>query len=147
MGIIYGHKLGRDCLFMAVAGRGQIKLGFWEAGDCYKASKYHICANPPSRIFGNHTLVTRKDSLRNVRNFQFWWNHTVDGMASGKPGFKLTWHIENGTFPDVGEAVGRDLSGRMSTPGFDPSSPLSPVKSEYTAIIKLFSYKTLKALK
>ena len=124
--IIWGHNMGRDCLFMS-------SWGFWEAGDCYTASKYHICANPPSRRLGNHTLVTRKHSLRNVRNFQFWWNHTIDDMAIGMPGFRLTWHIENGNFPDLGESVSRDLSGRISTPGLDPSSPPSPkTRREYS---------------
>ena len=135
--IIWGHKLGRDCLFMSVFGRPQAWGGFWEAGDCYTASKYHICANPPSRRLGNHKLVNGKDSLRNVRNFQFWWNFTVDSMANGKPGFRLSWHIKNGNFPDVGESVSRNLSGRMSTPGLDPSSSPSPnERREYIAGIK-----------
>ena len=60
-------------------------------------------------------------------------------MDSGMPGFKLTWHIENGSFPDVKDFVSKHLSGKVATPGLDSSSPPSYQQEshEYTAVIEL----------
>ena len=60
-------------------------------------------------------------------------------MGSSMPGFKLTWHIESGSFPDVREFVSRDLSGSVSTPGLGTVPPPNYDKErhEYTAVIEL----------
>ena len=93
--IIHGLNMGRDCLWM-------LQTGTWFSGDCFKVGSYPVCANPPTRRSGNHTLTTNKDSLINPI-FHFWWNHTADSIGSGMTGFKLTWHIENGSVLEVGE--------------------------------------------
>ena len=110
----------------------------WFSADCFKVDFYPICANPPTRRSGNHTWATNKDLLINPR-YHFWWNQTLDSLASGTQGFKLTWHIENGSVPEVGEFVSRDLSGKVSTPGLGSPSPPKyyQERREYTAVIEL----------
>ena len=123
--------MGRDCLWMQ-------KAGTWFSGDCFKVGSYPVCANPPSIRSGNHILSTNKDLLINP-TFHFWWNHTADSIDSGMTGFKLTWHIENGRFLEVGEFASRDLSGKVSTPGLGSPSPPSfnQEGQEYNAVIEL----------
>ena len=77
------------------------KDGAWSSGGCNTFRPIcAVCANLPTRRSGNHTLTAKKDSLINP-TFHFWWNHTRDSMDSGTQGFKLSWHIESGSFPDV----------------------------------------------
>merc|ERR1712213_227771 len=65
----------------------------------------------------------------------FWWNKSTNETN----GFKLSWHIENGSLPDVMELVSKDLVGSVSTPGLGSLPPPNYYKErhEYTAVIEL----------
>ena len=113
--------------------------GTWSSQACNTIwSISAICANLPTNKSGNHTFTYKKDSLINP-SFHFWWNHTQDSMGSGTQGFKLSWHIENGSLPDVKQFVSRYLSGSVSTPRFDTVAPANYYKErhDYTAVIEL----------
>ena len=60
-------------------------------------------------------------------------------MASATPGFKLSWHVENGILPDVREFVSKALSGEVSTPQLGSPSPpdFHQERHEYAAVIEM----------
>ena len=111
--------------------------GSWGNTLCTFVSSF-ICVNPPTRRFGNHTVFLRKSSLMSP-TFHFWWNHTLDKRESKVPGFKLSWHVENGSLPDLKEFVSKDLEGSVSTPGLGSQSPpnYNKERHEYTTVIEL----------
>ena len=116
--------------------------GHWFTGDCSDEYNF-ICFNPPQRKLGSHVFLFGNDSLQNP-TFQFWWNSTGDGHDSKLP-FQLSWHIENGSLPDVKELrIAENMlikasSGSISTPGLGSITPPNYYKErhEYTAVIEL----------
>ena len=114
-------------------------LGNWYARNCADSNSF-ICASPdpPHMKSGNHTMVLEKDLLKSPE-FYFWWNHNPDSRGNKMPGFKLSWHVKNGSLPDVREFVSKKLSGSVSTPGLGSLPPPDYYKEEheYTAVIEL----------
>ena len=111
--------------------------GGWIVANCDSLNNF-ICAKPPHMRSGNHRLVYRNTSLA-YPTFHFWWNHTPDRSDNEKPGFKLLWHIENGTVLDIRELVSEDLLGRVSTPGLGEPAPPDYYNEvhEYNIVIEL----------
>ena len=92
----------------------------------------------PEEQRSNHTFIFKKASLIDP-TLRFWWNHTLDDNDSELLGFMLSWHLENGSLPDVRQLVSRELSGSVSTPGLGSIPPPNYYKErhEYTAVIEL----------
>ena len=96
--------------------------GQWKKDSCSKKATF-LCEVEPSKWTGNRTFVNA--SLTNSRGpFNLWWKHIPDDKnRSQSPGLRLSWHIENGTFPDSKELVGFGLSGQIKTPGLGAPTP------------------------
>ena len=110
--------------------------GLWIKTKC-SLRNFFICSIPLKRMSGDSTIVLRRPFLH-YPTLRFWSNQTQSSKKSDLD-LKLTWHIENGSLPDVREFVSRNIPGRVSTPGVGSLAP--PVyykeRHEYTAVIEL----------
>ena len=130
---------GYDCVYS--------QHGSWFSLPCEKdacggmsscQSIHVVCANPPTRMSGNHNLVFGKAALINP-NFRFWWNSIVEDDASQLLGFKIDWKIYNPRKPMKKTFVTKAMSGNVSSPGLGSQATIEHYKGtqEYNAVIEL----------
>ena len=111
--------------------------GSWRCEECTDEN-FYICAIPTEMTSHNKTFLLERPYLTSP-SFHFWWNHNPANMAGPNRGFKISWKRNNDRLPDHRKFVTKELSGRVTTPGFGalPTPDHNKREHRFTAVIDL----------